>query len=90
MLILRRLKEKISDNSTLVLLDDWLSIDANFKELIEKNKARRHFLMKRSLFYMLWLLHIQDLGQFTEKYVKNNYFYSLYIKNSLSVIWNLI
>ena len=30
-LILRRLKEKIGENSILVLLNDWLSIDTNFK-----------------------------------------------------------
>jgi hypothetical protein len=47
-------------------------------------------LYKQTLPYLLWLLHIQELGEFVHKYTKKNYIYSQYIEGSVSIMVHLL
>lgn len=57
-IVLERLKDKIQSYPKLLILLNFLSLKANFKQIINDNKKYRNFLYQKSMEYMLWLMHL--------------------------------
>lgn len=68
------------------MLLQWLLPTASHSNLISTNPPYQQLLLKQTLPYLLWLLHIQELGEFVHKYTKKNYLYSEYIERSVSIM----
>jgi hypothetical protein len=46
--------------------------------------------MKQGIGYMIWLLHLYELGHFIDKTIKQNYLYDQYVSNSIKLISDLL